>query len=94
MIAIHTRSKDNTVLAGRSGTESFYTSARQNGVYVKLEYSNGILTASAGDSEYFTFYDNLLFEGDQKSSNCFTDLLDNLHEEEKTTDVTVVPMPF
>ena len=94
MIAIHTRSKDNTGLAGRSGTESFYTSARQNEVYVKLEYSNGILTASAGDSEYFTFYDNLLFKCDPKSSNCFTDLLDNLHEEETTTDTAEIPMPF
>lgn len=94
IIAIHTRSEDNTVLAGRSGTESFYTSARQNEVYVKLEYSNGILTASAGDEEYFTFYDNLLFEGDSRSSNCFTDLLDNLHKEETTTDTAEIPMPF
>lgn len=94
IIAIHTRSEDNTVLAGRSSTESFYTSARQNEVYVKLEYSNGILRASAGDSEYFAFYDNLLFEGDSRSSNCFTDLLDNLHKEETTTDTAEIPMPF
>lgn len=94
IIAIHTRSEDNTVLAGRSSTESFYTSARQNEVYVKLEYSNGILTASAGDEEYFAFYDNLLFEGDSRSSNCFTDLLDNLHKEETTTNTTEIPMPF
>lgn len=108
-IAIHTRSKDGTTLAGRSGTESFYTSARQNEVYVKLEYSNGILTASAGDTEYFAFYDSLLFEGDSRSSNCFTDLLDNLHQQENTTDETTnrtvytanengqaveIPMPF
>ena len=85
-IAIHTRSKDGTTLAGRSGTESFYASARQNEVYVKLEYSNGILTASAGDTEYFAFYDSLLFEGDSRSSNCFTDLLDNLHEETNTNN--------
>lgn len=83
LIAIHTRSKEGTTLAGRSGTESFYVSARQNEVYVKLEYSNGILTASAGDTEYFAFYDNLLFEGDSRSSNCFTDLLDNLHQQEE-----------
>lgn len=90
-IAIHTRSKDGTTLAGRSGTESFYASARQNEVYVKLEYSNGILTASAGDTEYFAFYDNLLFEGDSRSSNCFTDLLDYLHREKEDTEMPVQP---
>ena len=85
-IAIYTRGHDNTVLYGNSGTQSFYSLAQQDNLCVKLEYENKVLKASTCNTDYFTFYDNLLFEGDSRSSNCFTDLLDNLHEETKTNN--------
>ena len=49
------------------------------GKTIKLTYTNNTLRAETIEKDYFKFYDDLVFEGDDRQAVCYTDLLDNYH---------------
>ena len=72
-----TNGPETSILEGNAKNSAFYAVAA--GKTIKLTYTNNTLRAETIEKDYFKFYDDLVFEGDDRQAVCYTDLLDNYH---------------